>query len=345
MCRWFAYISDSEYCLLEDVLIRPKHSIVKQVQSHYLPKLFHHTDKEHDKEEREDIAERNLYYNGDGTGVAFYSTVASEFGEANCPLPQLYKTMIPPTNDTNFLSLCHNSSALTVFAHVRMATSEVQLFNSHPFAFGRHIFMHNGSISSFSKIRRDLCAKMSAKAYGNIRGSTDSEHLAAMYHTHLGEDWEAEYSLEDMKRALERAIGDVLALQRQLPDATVPLAASSLNLCTTDGGKLLAFRFRNSDEDEQPPSLYMSTKAGVTLNRKYVGHPEFGKDYKAEEGASGLIGEDALPPEAHGNHVVVSSEPTTYDLDDWDLIPKNKAVLVDFVRGCNHIRIEDINVP
>ncbi|KAG8752993.1 hypothetical protein FRC12_011712 [Ceratobasidium sp. 428] len=251
--------------------------------------------------------------------------------------------MIPPTNDINFRSLCENSSALTVFAHVRMATSEVQQFNSHPFAFGRHIFMHNGGIASFAQIRRDLCFKMSPKAYGNIHGSTDSEHLAALYFTYLGEDWEAEYSLEDMKRALEHAISDVLALQRKLPDAANPPAASSLNLCTTDGGKLLAFRFRNSVE-EQPPSLYISTTAGVTLNRKYPGHPDLGKGYNSPEAGMGLTGDDALPPEAHGNHVIIASEPTTRDPDDWDLIGKNQAVLVDFVRGCNNIRFQDIVV-
>ncbi|EEB97833.1 hypothetical protein MPER_02764 [Moniliophthora perniciosa FA553] len=147
-----------------------------------------------------------------------------------------------------------------------------------------------------------------------------------------------------MKKALERAIADVFELQRRLPEATTPLAASSLNICTTDGDQLMAFRYRNS-EAEQPPSLYLSEKAGVTLNRRFVYHPDFMRDEDPGEYAVGLVGDDALPPEAHGNHVIVASEPSTRDVDEWTLIPKNKAVLINFPDGANHIRILDINIP
>ncbi|KAG8762077.1 hypothetical protein FRC11_011342 [Ceratobasidium sp. 423] len=256
-------------------------------------------------------------------------------------MPQVYKTTIAPTDDVNFQSLCKNTSSRTVFAHVRMATSEVQQFNNHPFGFGRHIFMHNGSVGL---IRRDLCAKLSPKAYANIKGSTDSEHVVALYMTHLGDDWIRQYPLEEMKRALERAIADIIALQKQLPNATTPLAASSLNLCTTDGEELLAFRFRNS-ETEQPPSLYLPTTAGVILNRKYPGHPNYQKWEDIGDAATGLVGADELRPEAYGNHVIVASEPTTKSETEWELVPKNKAVLVDFPRGENRIRIEDIIIP
>ena len=344
MCRWFAYISDLEPCLLDDVLVRPAHSIVKQVEEHYLPGLFHHTTKEEDEAQRREIKTRNLYFNGDGTGVAFYSTVASEFGEASYPLPQIYKQIIPPKLDVNLKSLLMNSTSHTVFAHVRMATSQVQQSNCHPFAFGRHILMHNGSVANFSQIRRELCSKLlSSSAFDNIQGSTDSEHVAALYMTHLGDDWNAEYSLEQMKAALERAIADIIKLQKALPGATSPLAASSLNLCTTDGSKLLAFRFRNSDIEE-PPSLYYSTRAGITLNRKYPGHPDFTRDVDPGTSARGLVGDNMLPPEKHGDHVIVSSEPTTRDKDEWTLVPKNQAVLVNFVKGQTNLRLENINV-
>ncbi|KAF8598180.1 N-terminal nucleophile aminohydrolase [Ceratobasidium sp. AG-I] len=342
MCRWFAYISGSEPCLLEDILCRPDHSIVKQVSDHYLPNLFHHTDKVHDEAERKDIAARNLFFNSDGTGVAFYSTTAAEFGQAASALPQLYKTIIPPTNDVNFKSLCENTSSNTVFAHVRMATSQVQQFNSHPFAFGRHIFMHNGSIAGFSQIRRAMCHEMTAKAYGNIAGSTDSEHLAALYFSYLGEDWSVVYSLQDMKHALERAIKCVIKLQGALPGATVPVAASSLNLCTTDGDQLLAFRYRNSVE-EQPPSLYWSKTAGVTLNRKFPGHPNHVPGTPLPKGV-GLTGDDMHKPEEHGDHLIIASEPTTRDEKEWTLVPKNEAVMASFKNGHMTMEVKKISV-
>lgn len=184
---------------------------------------------------------------------------------------------------------------------------------------------------------------MSDKAHGNVYGSTDSEHLAALYFTHLGDDWDAEYSLQDMKRALERAIKDVIELQEALPGATKPVAASSLNLCTTDGTKLLAFRFRNSEE-EQPPSLYYSTRAGVTLNRKYPGHPDHVPGKTLPVDAAGFKGEDVRPAEAHGNHVIVASEPTTYDVNEWELVQKNQAVLVSFEGGQTNLKLENITI-
>ncbi|KAF8756164.1 Glutamine amidotransferases class-II [Rhizoctonia solani] len=276
--------------------------------------LFPHKSAEEDKKQEAESAIRNAHFNNDGTGVAFYNKTMQDYGEAK----SIYKTIIAPTNDVNFQSLCRNTSSRTVFAHVRMATSEVQQFNSHPFAFGRHIFMHNGSVANFSSIRRDLCAKLSTRAYNNIKGSTDSEHLAALYMTHLGDDWTVHTPTET-------------------PDATTPLAASSLNVCTTDGEELLAFRFRSS-EVEQPPSLYYSTSAGVTLNRKYPGHPNYFKWEDPGDAATGLVGPDELRPEAYGNHVIVASEPTTKDEGEWERVPKNKAVMVDFPRGENRVQ-------
>jgi len=238
----------------------------------------------------------------------------------------LYKTIQPPGNDTNFLSLVSNMSTLALFAHIRMATSAVHEYNNHPFAFGRHLFMHNGSVANFTLIRRDLCALMSPQAFAAIQGSTDSEHVGALYMTYLAanDDWEKEYPIKEMKVALDKAISTVLRLQKKLPPA-VRDEANSLNLCTTDGDQLLAVRFRNHPI-EQPPSLYYSTTAGVTLNRKYPDHPD---------GEAAEVQADVRPAgqrkaaEEHGDHVIVASEPSTYKKEDWHLIPKNTAVLVD----------------
>jgi glutamine amidotransferase len=131
--------------------------------------------------------------------------------------------------------------------------------------------MHNGEISDFISICRDMVDLMDKDAYGNISGSTDSEHFAALYITYLTggkgkASWEKQYTIEQMRDAMRDAVGTVVKLQRKnIGDKAEP---NSLNLCATDGSQIVAFRFRNHDI-EQPPSLYYSTKAGVTLNRKY----------------------------------------------------------------------------
>ena len=265
---------------------------------------------------------------------------------------------MPPKNDINFRSLCANTSSSTIFAHVRMAPegSDVQQFNSHPFTFGRHLFMHNGGIAHFEELRRPMGNLMEKKAFANVRGTTDSEYLAGLYMKHLSgpnEDWHKEYTLEEMKIALEKAIADVFKLQTELvPGVTTnTIPANSLNLCTTDGKKLLAFRFRNTaaalkNEGSQPPSLYISTTAGAPLNRKFPGHPNFalGVDIPMIF-AAGLVGNDTIPTEKHGDHLIVSSEPTTKNDDEWTLVDKNEAVMVQFLGGKLDLKIEKIDIP
>lgn len=73
MCRWFAYISNSEPCLLEDVLIIPAHSLSKQVHDRYLPYLSHYEPDSTKKLTKAEIGTRNSPYNMDGLGMGWYA--------------------------------------------------------------------------------------------------------------------------------------------------------------------------------------------------------------------------------------------------------------------------------
>jgi hypothetical protein len=71
MCRWFAYISPTEPCLLSDVLITPDNSISKQCSEHYLPHLLpHNEEKDLDDSPDELMRMRNSLLNMDGLGIA-----------------------------------------------------------------------------------------------------------------------------------------------------------------------------------------------------------------------------------------------------------------------------------
>jgi glutamine amidotransferase len=183
--------------------------------------------------------------------------------------------------------------------------------------------MHNGVISNFSAIRRDMAALLSFDAYCNVLGSTDSEHAAALYMTNLTNhgdksSWNKAYPLKAMFAALRKTVIQILQLQHDtLGVANTP---NSLNFCATDGTKLLAIRFRNH-ATQQPPSLYWSEFAGRTLNTKYPGHPD-SKDMVNEESTLGA-------DEKMGKHTIVASEPTTFDEKEWHLITRNCALLVD----------------
>lgn len=268
---------------------------------------------------------RNSLLNMDGLGIAWYTDAATSYMKQVAGLrPALYKSQSPPINDFNFRSLCENTETNCVFAHIRASSgSVVTQVNSHPFVFGRHVFMHNGVISDFSAIRRDMSDLMSFDAYCNIFGSTDSEHAAALYMTNLTdhgrkEAWQKSYPLDAMLAAMTNTLTQIMELQRKnIDDKRKP---NSLNFCTTDGTQMVAVRFRNH-ATQQPPSLYWSEFAGKTLNEKFPGHPD----------SADLVNEFAIKGEDEqiGKHTIVASEPTTYDENEWHLINANCALTVD----------------
>lgn len=182
--------------------------------------------------------------------------------------------------------------------------------------------MHNGVVTDFLSIKRELCALLDTDTYGNIQGSTDSEHVAALFVHYLTsgngrESWDAEYTVNDIAAALHKTVQTVIELQIKVLGTKA--RPNSLNLAVTDGTKMVAYRFRNHAV-EQPPSLYYTTKAGVTLNRKYPDHPD-GIEIADKDGRKS--------EEEHGDHVIVASEPSTYRQQDWELIGKNQCLVVD----------------
>ncbi|KAH9846430.1 N-terminal nucleophile aminohydrolase [Lenzites betulinus] len=327
MCRWFAYLSATEPCLLEDVLILPDHAIAKQVHDRFLPYLFHFEPDADRTATKQEMSLRNSPYNLDGLGLVWYTTARAEFGECTGPRPVSYKILRQPQTDPVFRSLCAGTAAHAVLAHIRAASgaSAITTYNAHPFAFGRHAFMHNGAVAHFAAVRRAMALELSEKAHECVKGTTDSEMFAALFFTYLGEGrgegaWEEQYELEEMRRCLERAVGTVLRLQGEaMGRVGRAVEPSSLNIAITDGEQLLAIRFRNS-ATEHPPSLYLSTRAGVALNRKFPGHPD-------KEGVDNGAG-NVKTEEEHGDHVIIASEPTTYREEDWELIPKNQCIMV-----------------
>src|ERR1700761_5660228 len=155
MCRWFAYISSTEECLLEDVLVLPDHAISKQVDDHWLPGLWPWetaTTDDDNEEGLQNVKDRNFMNNSDGLGIAWYSTARSAFTDPEniAPLPTLYKTLSNPPTDANFISICSTTVTNTLFAHIRAASAgmPVNEANCHPFVFGRSVsHSNNGRLS------------------------------------------------------------------------------------------------------------------------------------------------------------------------------------------------------
>jgi predicted glutamine amidotransferase len=146
MCRWLAY--SGQPIFLEDLVSRPRHSLVRQSQS---------------------AAECKAVTNGDGFGVGWYGS----FEE-----PGIYRDILPAWSDENLRSLCRQIASPLFFAHVRASTgTATNRSNCHPFAAGRWMFMHNGQIGGWEQLRRRVEAMLPDHRYHQRKGSTDSEAI------------------------------------------------------------------------------------------------------------------------------------------------------------------------
>ncbi|REJ92460.1 MAG: class II glutamine amidotransferase [Planctomycetota bacterium] len=145
--------------------------------------------------------------NGDGFGIPWYvPEIPSE--------PALFRSMQPAWNNVNLLHLARVSRSSTILAHVRAATggSAVTEANCHPFNAGRYAFMHNGSVSEFPRIKRRLREGLADETYLWIHGTTDSEHLFALFRDHLGQRREA----AAMADAMQATIADVCCMTQDV---------------------------------------------------------------------------------------------------------------------------------
>ena len=139
MCRWFAFISNTGVVLLDDVLVRPVHSIARQVVRRNLPPYEPAIDENGVDQNLQPWQWQNEYANCDGLGVAWYGLARSSGHGQEIVFPTLYKTLATPMNDPNFRSACKTSRTMTMFTHLRAASENLPVheFNCHPFQFGR----------------------------------------------------------------------------------------------------------------------------------------------------------------------------------------------------------------
>ena len=146
MCRIAAYTGPS--IPLENIIVRPAHSLLEQSQH---------------------ASEAKLAVNGDGFGIAWYGDDAN---------PCLYRDVLPAWSDGNLTSLCRMVKSHHFIAHIRASTmGETSRANCHPFTHDNWSFCHNGQVPHYPAIRRQLEAALPDDLYAARRGTTDSEMI------------------------------------------------------------------------------------------------------------------------------------------------------------------------
>jgi glutamine amidotransferase len=270
MCRFVVYMGPP--ITLDLLTTRPEHSIIRQSFQARM---------------------REEPLNGDGFGIAWYAPdISSE--------PALFRSIQPAWNNVNLLHLARVSRSPVILAHVRAATGfAVSEPNCHPFTAGRLAFMHNGSVADFRKLKRELVNGLSDEAFLWIHGTTDSEHMFALFRDHHSRHSDKP-PMEAMYLAMRDTIEDIERLTKNV-GAT---RRSLLNLAVTDGQHAVVSRYATLGEPA--PSLWLRT----------------GAQYVCQEEECQML---------EGNHtktVMVASEPLTTD-PGWKEIPQQHLVLID----------------
>lgn len=220
MCRWLAYSGQPVY--LEDLVCKPEHSLVQQSR---------------------DAQQAKCRTNGDGFGIGWYDSR---------PNPGLYREVLPAWNDPNLRSLASQIRAPLFFAHVRASTGTESIRpNCHPFAQGRWLFMHNGQIGGYERLRRRLEALIPDAVYAGRQGTTDSELLFLLLFLHGLE--------EDPAKALAAMLAQVAELTAEA-GITEPLRFTA---ALSDGESLHAIR--HASDNEAPTLYWRVTGEAVTL--------------------------------------------------------------------------------
>lgn len=213
MCRWVAY--NGQPVFMEDFVSRPCQSLVAQSRRCH---------------------EAKTEVNADGFGLAWY-------GERS--RPGVFRDIRPAWSDENLLSIAHQIRSGLFLAHVRASTGTATTrANCHPFVVDNWVFMHNGQVAGWEKVRRKVEAAIPDHLFDHRGGTTDSEALFLLML--------ANGLAENPMRAVVETIAFVETEMRRV-NITEPL---KMTAAMTGGKELFAVRYAS---DAVPPTLY--TKA------------------------------------------------------------------------------------
>ncbi|GAA6028661.1 hypothetical protein JCM8097_007335 [Rhodosporidiobolus ruineniae] len=282
MCRLLV-VKAEEPIQLANLLTKPAHSIINQASDSRL---------------RLDAGS----INADGFGVAWYPREM----EQTSPGPCIFRSITPAWSNLNLHRLADKIKSSLVFAHVRASTTgALSEENTHPWTYGNLIWMHNGCITDFAKIKRRLQSDLSDETFAVPQGNTDSEWAFACFLEQLTKYTDPK-STTIPHNLLRQAMLDTVSL---LTTYTQDVGAepSLMNFCVSDGTSVVATRYITS-ATEEAASLFFST--GSTFEEAEPGSFKMNKADKRER------------------IVLIASEPLTFERADWVEIPSQSCIVI-----------------
>ena len=138
----------------------------------------------------------------------------------------------------SFHALTRSLRSRNLLAHIREASvGGAHADNTHPFANGRWVFCHNGTVRGFDESAGALDALIDARWRPHIKGQTDSERCFYAFLTEL----EDACDLDAVCAALGRTMRKVARLYPGTAEKP-----TALNLLVTDGQITAVTRYKKS---------------------------------------------------------------------------------------------------
>lgn len=191
--------------------------------------------------------------------------------------------------------------------------------NCHPWQYGRLMWMHNGSIGEFSKIKRRLQQSLKDEFFLLPQGNTDSEWAFALFLNQLKDAKNGPFTHDVLRQAM---LDTIAQLNKWAKDAGV-MEPSLLNFAVTDGRSAVCTRYINSTTEEAA-SLYFSS--GTTFfEYEEGGHYRMIKSDKREDIV--LVASEPLTFEK-GESIEQAYNNETDFIADWIPIETNSMIII-----------------
>ena len=316
MCR-LSVIRSRSPVLIADIVTRPKQSII--YQSFDAKERLYHPDPKWSYEKSS--------LNGDGFGIGWYPT---EIGLVLDDTPCVFASLSPAWNNDNLRRISEKVASKLIFAHIRAAgpgSTAPSESHCHPYRVGKLLFMHNGCIGEWERLRLHLLDLLPgwAKDWVFCQGPIDSILIFGLFLSLLPEGPDADYSAKVLKDTLSKS----MALVRRALEAHGCKEVSLMNCVVSDGQTVVASRisfvpdgctFIVPREFDAPGcSLYFASGAEWTNDPDdspgcFAGQTV--KDYRMRHA------------DKQTNVVVLTSEPLTRSEVDWIPVPNGHFITI-----------------
>jgi glutamine amidotransferase len=281
LTEWQVYQGSSPI-LLSNLILNPTHSILTQSYDSRL-RLDHRRP-----------------HNGDGFGIGHY-TSNPDLG----PEPCVFKSTIPAWNCLNLERLASKTTSSLIFAHVRASTEgNLSDQNCHPFWHGALMWMHNGGIGAWAKIKRRLAGSLKDEWFNFVKGGTDSEWAFALFLDSLdrmgcdpsGKPPAGGYGPNVLRKAMLETIRRINAHIAEIPEVErVDVDVRSLlNFAVTDGHSVVCTRYVNSKTDDAASLFWSSGTYWKELGDVNDGKKDFRMERRDKNADVALVASEPL---------------------------------------------------